>query len=201
MSSEKASLRRTIRAARREFVDKEAASKTIVEQVLAMPTYRDAKCVLWYLDVRDEVRTLDGVRRALSQQASVAIPWCDEKELRLFRLRDLAELETGRFGILEPRVSLRFEDDRLVNADSVDVTLVPGVAFDLSGGRLGHGAGFYDRFLSLGGGTRVGLAFECQLVDAVPMADHDVRVDWLVTESRVWDCRRGLGVHVCDSPW
>lgn len=164
-----------------------------------MPVYRDAKFAMWYVDVRDEVRTRAAIRDSLGGPVQVVVPWCDGMHLQLFRLREMADLETGRFGILEPKASLRRSSQHRVSAEEIDVILVPGVAFDANGGRLGHGAGFYDRFFSRCDGVRVGLAYECQLVDAIPMADHDVRVDWLVTETQVRDCRGGLGVHAGDS--
>jgi len=94
------------------------------------------------------------------------------------------ELEPGVFGIREP-VPSRCAP---VSLDAVDFVLVPGVVFDARGGRIGHGAGYYDRLLArCGPGTRlVAAAFEVQVVDEVPMEPHDRRVDLVVTELRAY---------------
>jgi 5-formyltetrahydrofolate cyclo-ligase len=79
-----------------------------------------------------------------------------------------------------------------VDPASIDTVLIPGSVFDVTGGRLGYGGGFYDRFLSNSApqATRIGLAFSRQLVDRVPMEPHDQYMDFLVTEEQIFDCKR-----------
>jgi len=94
------------------------------------------------------------------------------------------DLERGRFGIREPfGRCARFSVDRL------DLILVPGVAFDLQGGRLGRGRGYYDQLLQELPGTKCGVAFEEQVVDEVPMGEHDVRLDRILTPTRWVDLK------------
>jgi len=103
--------------------------------------------------------------------------------LRPLRIRNLdGDIEPGYHGISEPR-----DHCSSVAVESIEWVLVPGVAFDASGGRLGYGGGYYDRLLPLlcGKAPRVAGAFEAQLVDAVPAAPHDVGVDCIVTERRL----------------
>ena len=71
-----------------------------------------------------------------------------------------------------------------------ELVIVPGAAFDPSGGRIGYGGGYYDRFLGASGATTVALAFQCQLYEALPQDAHDKRVDMIVTEERTIDCRK-----------
>jgi 5-formyltetrahydrofolate cyclo-ligase len=104
----------------------------------------------------------------------------------------MEELEEGTYSILEPRAGLRDERDREVDIGEVDLAVVPGVAFDREGGRMGHGKGYYDRLL---GRARpdtplVGLAFECQLFAEIPMDENDVPMDKIITEREVY---RGRG--------
>ncbi|MBN1910696.1 MAG: 5-formyltetrahydrofolate cyclo-ligase, partial [Pirellulales bacterium] len=128
------------------------------------------------------------LNRALRGQKRVVVPYCDGPDLRLFRLTSLDELSPGAYGIPEPRPELRDLPDRRIEPDWLDLVLVPGVAFDRKGGRLGQGAGYFDRFLPTVPAhvPRVGLAFACQLFPKIPMAPHDVRMDCVVAESGIF---------------
>lgn len=168
--------------------DKDGVSARVLDRACGLPEYKHAKIVLYYVDARSEVRTGPHLAAALAAGKTVLVPWCDEKgELQLFRLNDPTELEVGMYDILEPPKSMRRRPDRVALAKDVDVAFIPGVAFDKHGGRVGHGKGYYDKLL---GGVRrdsplVALAFECQLFDGVPTDDHDVFMDYVVTEDRV----------------
>ena len=188
--SGKARLRKEAAAARRSQSDKDALSRLIIDQILCLSAYGDAGVVLWYVDVRDEVRTRHAIPNALSSDQTVVVPFCDGDELSLFRLESMNELAAGRFGILEPRNELRPLAEKSVSPRELDVLLVPGVAFDLGGGRLGHGKGFYDRLLSetMKTALRIGVAFDAQIVDQVPTDDHDEKMDFIATESGVRRC-------------
>ncbi|MCO8121180.1 5-formyltetrahydrofolate cyclo-ligase [Stieleria sp. TO1_6] len=186
----KESLRKTAAQARRLLADKDRISKLATDQLLAMPQYAQARRVMWYVDVRDELRTRDALQRVLVGDQQIAVPYCVGQQIRLCRLDQMQDLAVGAFGILEPRQQLRGQIDRNVSPNELDLVVVPGVAFDRRGGRLGHGHGFYDRLLAdvADRTVLVGLAFQCQVVNAVPTADHDVSMDWLVTETQVVRC-------------
>ena len=102
------------------------------------------------------------------------------------------DLAKGRYGIDEPTAEIRERPDRRVDIASVDLVIVPGVAFDSSGARLGHGKGYYDKLLENAKPEtpRVALAFECQMFEEIPMQDHDIFMDKVVTEDRVYN---GIG--------
>jgi 5-formyltetrahydrofolate cyclo-ligase len=93
----------------------------------------------------------------------------------------MLELAPRTLGILEPREQLRGVADRWMTADQMEMFLVPGVAFDRNGGRLGHGKGYYDRLLARTAPAtpKFALAFPRQLVDEIPMGPSDIRMDWL----------------------
>lgn len=185
LAEEKQNIRQLARARRRDQTDKDQLSQRIVETALLLPEAQAARTLLFYVDVRDEVRTRHALPKALSSDRRIIVPWCnDSGELELFHLEELSELEAGRYGILEPRLELRERPEKCLPPGELDAVLVPGVAFDRTGGRLGHGKGYYDRLL-----TRVrpdcsliGLAFECQLFEAIPMSEHDMRMKFVVTE-------------------
>lgn len=190
--AQKQTLRQQTLLRRRQQPDKDRLSQAIGDTLRARPEYRRATAVMSYVGVRDEVRTLPALEAILAEGKTLAVPYCDGDRLGLFRLEDLGELVEGYFGLLEPPAELRGRSDRQLEVARLNLVLVPGVAFDRQGGRLGHGRGYYDRLLAqLPQETvTVGLAFECQLVPTVPTMAHDVALDLVITEQAVY---RGRG--------
>ncbi|HBV96104.1 MAG TPA: 5-formyltetrahydrofolate cyclo-ligase [Desulfotomaculum sp.] len=164
----------------------EDISKTIMEKIIASDAYLKSHHIMVYVDFRNEVRTGRLIAHALAHGKRVSVPITDIKGKRLTpsELLDYpGDLEPGAWGILEPKKSLV----RPVGQEELDMVVVPGVAFDAGGNRLGYGGGFYDRFLP---GTRQGTvylapAFEVQMVDNVLPGPLDVPVHVIVTEKRV----------------
>ena len=144
-----------------------------------------------YVDFQNEVRTTRHFARFLdAPDASIIVPFCEDGEIVPFHLWSLDELEVGYRGILEPKASLRQEPDRIVDPEWIETVIVPGLAFDINGNRLGRGAGFYDRFLPKlpSTATIIGLAFECQVFESIPTERHDRPVDILITETQLRTC-------------
>ena len=160
-----------------------AASTAITARIAALPSFAAARTVLLTLPFRSEWDTLPLIDLALAAGKTVAAPRVNSatRMLDLHSLSDsVRELAPGAYGIPEPAATA----DR-VPPESVEWVLVPGVAFDRTGRRLGYGGGYYDRLLPLlGDATRVAGAFDLQVLDRVPWAPHDVRVDVIVTESQ-----------------
>ena len=102
----------------------------------------------------------------------------------------MSDLAAGAFEILEPLPVLRQLESRRVSPGEVDVAIVPGVAFDRQGNRLGHGAGYYDRLLAElpSSAYLISVAYECQMLEAIPHEPHDIGMDQVVTESDVYLC-------------
>lgn len=192
LAQRKTEIRQAAHAARKAQDDKETVSQTITDQVMRLGEYQQAYCVMWYVDVRDEARTRHALPAALESGKRVVIPYCVEGELELFHLEAMEELEIGMYKILEPRSDLREVASKKVDVSELDLILVPGVAFDARGGRTGHGKGYYDKLLENAKPETplVSLAFECQMFDEIPMQDHDIFMDKVVTESNVYD---GIG--------
>lgn len=191
LADQKTAIRTAAHAARKAQPDKEEVSVQITDRVMAMPEYRQAKCVMWYVDVRDEVRTRHALPAALEQQQKVVVPYCVDGELELFWLESMDELELGMYRILEPREALRGVAAKRVEPQELDFVMVPGVAFDRLGGRTGHGKGYYDKLLQHArpDAPLVALAFECQLFPEIPMQPHDIFMDAIVTEAEVYPGR------------
>jgi 5-formyltetrahydrofolate cyclo-ligase len=181
---EKTRLRREILARRDTELERPRRSGAIVERILNLPEYEAAALVSAFVGVGTEVDTLPFIETALARGKRVAVPWVDGRVLRLFDLARVGDLAPAPFGLLEPPPDLRADTSREVTPAEVDLFVVPGVAFDLDGGRLGHGRGYYDGLLARArtGVPFVAAAFECQLVERVPMSPRDVPMNMIATE-------------------
>ncbi len=182
---------------RRQQQGKDRLSQAICGQLATLPEYVEAQTVMFYVDFDDEVRTRHFFPIAWQQGKRIVVPYCvpgppaarDANQIGLFPLKTFDELTVGTWGILEPKLALRNREDRKIDARQLDLIVVPGVAFDRTGGRLGHGKGYYDRLLAQvrPDATLVALAFECQLFPAVPMQPHDVPMHKVITEKTVYE--------------
>ena len=192
LSERKNEIRKAAHAARKDQLDKEAVSKRITDRVMEQPEYTAANCVMWYVDVRDEARTRHALPECVASDKRIVVPYCVDGELVLFHLESMDELEIGMYKILEPRAELRDVAEKHVGVKDLDLILVPGVGFDAKGGRTGHGKGYYDKCLENARAETplIALAFECQMFDEIPMQDHDIYMDKVITEDRVYE---GLG--------
>lgn len=164
-------------------------SLRIFERLENTDVFTGATSIMAYIAFRNEVDTLPIIRYCLSSGKKVIVPISKKKgrQLLLSELRDPdRELRPGTYGILEPLPQFI----RPFPKEGLDLILVPAVAFDPSGYRIGYGAGYYDRFLgSLDKKIpAIGLAFELQLVDKVPAEPTDLPVDYIVTEDRIINC-------------
>jgi len=167
-----------------------AASAAIAERIVALPSFAAAHTLLVTLPFRTEWDSRLVATYALAAGKIVASPRVDPaaRMLTLHRVTDLArDVAPGYRDIPEPRAHCP-----ILVAGAIDWVLVPGVAFDVGGRRLGYGGGYYDRLLPLVSPAtpRVAGAFDAQLVDAVPYGPHDLVVDWIITETRVLELRR-----------
>ena len=184
----KAAIREQARKNRVAQKDKEAVSRAICARFMVLPAYSAARTVMWYVDAGSEVRTRHTLPEALGHGKRVVVPWCvvETNTLELFHLTDMTELVEGAYKILEPKPELRHLPNKVVRPQELDLVMVPGTAFDLRGGRMGQGKGYYDRLLSTArpNAPLVGMAFDCQVFDEIPVAPHDVFMDLVLTETR-----------------
>lgn len=188
--AEKAGIRRRMLAARLALGadERRARSARVAARVAELPAWRSARRVHAYVGaVGGEVETEPLLQGALARGVEVVCPRVEGREIASYRVDDLAGLVPGPRGLREPSP----DPARLVDPSTFDLVLVPGLAFDRAGGRIGFGAGYYDRFLAgLADRTAtVGLAFSLQLLDRVPQTEADVPVDWIVTEREAIDGR------------
>jgi 5-formyltetrahydrofolate cyclo-ligase len=188
----KQQIREQAHANRNAQPDKDALSQRICATFAALPEYAAAGTVLFYVDVRSEVRTRHYLPTALTHGKKIVVPWCnDQGELELFHLENMDELSIGMYRILEPRPELRQLSHKQLAPHELDLVMVPGVAFDRTGARMGHGKGYYDKLLqhARADAPLVALAFECQLFPEIPTAAHDIFMDKIITEKAVYEGR------------
>lgn len=184
----KNAIRKQAHENRKNQLDKDAVSQRIVDRFCDLPEYHAAKTVMFYVDVRDEVRTRQALPQALQSGKRIVVPYCVDGELELFWLEDMNELELGMYKILEPKAELRTVASKRLQPEDLDLVMVPGVAFDRNGGRTGHGKGYYDKLLqhARADAPLIALAFECQMFEKIPAEDHDIYMDKVVTEDAVY---------------
>ncbi|MCX6799089.1 MAG: 5-formyltetrahydrofolate cyclo-ligase [Candidatus Diapherotrites archaeon] len=185
-------LARMRHSAKRNALSKEAVhgkSARIAELFMQLPEAQRAKTILVYVGVRNEVQTTALIEKLLSLGKRVVVPVTDfkKKELLLSELRGLQELEEKEFGLMEPKK----EAFRTVKPEELDLIVVPGVAFDRSGGRIGMGFGYYDKLLRRipRKTLLVGFCFSENLDEKLPCESHDARMQVVITDAGVIECR------------
>lgn len=187
--STKSSIRIKILALRNPLSIEEIKEKSasIKEKLFSMEVFRNSKVVFFYVSVGSEVQTHDMIKEILDKK-KVAVPMPEKanKTLSASELLNFNELEPGSFSILEPKK----EFVRIVNPKDLDLVVVPGIAFDKKGNRIGHGRGYFDRFLENISVPKIALAYEMQIVDNIPADKNDVGVDFIVTEKRIIRCEK-----------
>jgi len=190
---EKDELRKLAMELRRAATREERLEKSarIMERLFQTEQFRCAKSVMLFCSKDGEVDTGPMLKRALELGKRVSVPITDteQKKLSLSELSDPdRELGRGAFNIPEPRK----EHLRPVRVEEVDLFVVPGLAFDAFGNRLGFGYAYFDGLLAERRKTAgcIGLAYEAQVLPSVPVEPHDVPVQKVVTEARVLECRR-----------
>jgi len=155
--------------------------------------FNNSTNIMVYLDFRNEVKTDLIINYCLKDGKKIYIPVCipETREICISRIESLNELQSGHYGIREPIE----EHIRLADSSLINLALIPGVVFDSSGNRIGFGAGYYDRFIKrLQPCTvKAALAYSFQVIDSVPSDDHDVPMDYIITEKGTINCRHDNG--------
>lgn len=160
-------------------------SQKIVENLRSLPEYRQAKKVLLYCPIKGEPDLTPLFEEVISEKELI-LPKVNGEELKLYKVETPSCLSVGAFGILEPTKG------KEVSPQELDFVVVPGVAFDLRGYRLGFGKGFYDRLLKKTRATKVGVAYSFQVLERVPNDAWDVPVDIILTEKFIRRLRNGV---------
>ncbi len=181
----KDALREATRTKRRslspEFIKK--ASDKIKDTVLELECLKNAQLVMVYLSAFKEPDTFALISALLNAGKEICVPITDVDAFTITpsRLLSLDSLKKGAYGIYEPKEKIS------VPVSQIDVAFIPGIAFTSSGDRLGFGKGYYDRFLADFKGMKIGIGYDFQITDKIPTDEHDIKMDMIVTEKRIYN--------------
>jgi 5-formyltetrahydrofolate cyclo-ligase len=177
---DKHDLRQQIRTQRKEIQDRGPKNQAIADRLEAHPLFQKANTILFYVSNDEEVDTHSLIKKVLDQK-TVIVPTIDPKtdSIHLFHLEQWGDLSDGHYGILE--VS---QPDRKPFEGDLDLIIVPGIAFDQNGHRLGYGKGYYDSLLKHHDAPTIGLGYDIQLTSDLPNEPHDVSLDFVLTETQ-----------------
>ncbi|MBI4173545.1 MAG: phosphoribosylamine--glycine ligase [Candidatus Aenigmarchaeota archaeon] len=169
--------------------DRSGKSAAACAHLQRLPGYRNAKSILFYVSAGTEVHTHDLIMQAVKAGKQVVVPSVNAQQqvLELAEIKSFWELAPGNYGILEPKPEYR----RPFDPGRAELAIIPGLAFDWNGNRLGRGKGYFDRLLPQLHCPKIALAYAAQLVEVVPATFRDARVDKIVTESGVIECNSG----------
>lgn len=174
--------------------EREEKSRDIREKLFAMDVYKEAPCILSYVNYKSEVMTESILSQALADGKQLFVPKVSGQEMEFYQITALEELSPGYQGIREPSAGKSFAEVReslSKQGAPLPLMLIPGAAFDAKRHRIGYGAGFYDKYLQKTAEAGISLhtlalGFECQMVQDIPAEAHDVRPDMLLTEQHFY---------------
>lgn len=168
------------------ITDREKKSRLIANKFFDTAYYAGSNNILVYYPFRSEIDVRFIIRQALKDSKNIIFPKIYKKELKLFYVSNPSkQLEKGSYGIMEPIPRLC----KSAGPSDIDLAIVPGVGFDKNLNRIGYGGGFYDKLLLLIPEEikKIALCFNIQIVDRVPISEHDIKIDLLITESKIYN--------------
>ena len=182
---DKKKTRQRVLQQRRAFsaTEKTPAEQQMLKFLQSWDVFKQAETIHIFISKTDEPDTSPIIESAWESGKTVAVPCVVPESFELFhsQLKSFEDLSSGALGVLEPSPEGRIA----MNPESFDLVIIPGVAFDRQGGRLGYGKGYYDRFLEQTAAFRLALAFNFQVLEKVPTEKHDVPMNGVLTESGI----------------
>lgn len=161
--------------------DKKERDVCILNKFLQTLEYKNSKVIFIYIGYSSEIDTSNFIKRFIEDKKVVCVPRTNYKKkyMDAVIIHSLDNLSKDKYGILEPD-----EDINPIEVDAIDLVILPGLAFDNKGGRLGYGGGYYDKYLSniSDNAVKVALCYDFQVIDTVPMEEHDICTDLLITD-------------------
>lgn len=161
---------------------KEVMDNNIIEKLMMNETYKTARGIFIYIGFGSEINTKIIIKEALNSGKEVYVPKVIKKDMILIKIDSLENLVTSSYGILEP-----VGDKSDFDVNKLGLIVMPGVAFDKAGNRLGYGGGYYDKFLEHNQieCKKIALAYDFQVLENLEVEEHDIKVDLIITENQV----------------
>ncbi len=168
-----------------DVTEKENKDKKILDRFYDSKYYKESKHIFVYISYGSEINTKEIINKAFKDNKKVYVPRTEFKTrlMDAVEIKSLDNLIKSSYGALEPS-----KEEPYIDPNELDLIVVPGLAFDRNGGRMGYGAGFYDRYFkkiskeNLSKVIKLALTYDFQLLDEVPMSEQDVPVDYIITE-------------------
>lgn len=180
----KPDLKRRLRAERIRMSKRAVREKSlcIYRRLVDVPAYQLARCIACYVSIKNEVDTRTVIPKSIGSGKRVGVPITrEEGDMDFQAIAGLSDLRPVHYGLREPVPN----PPMVLLPHTIDLILVPGIAFDRLGHRIGSGGGYYDRFLVRTEAVRIGLSYGFQIIDRVPAEPHDVKMDLIITENEV----------------
>lgn len=162
---------------------KKKYDEKIYSNFIESDLYKSSNNIFIYVSYGSEVNTIKLIERFLKDKKKVFVPKINfsTREMFAIKIETLDVLVKNKFGILEPKYL-----DRYIKEEDLDIILMPGAVFDLNGNRIGYGGGYYDRYLkNTDKKNKIALAYSIQLTDEIPSENHDIKVDYIITEKNI----------------
>lgn len=159
------------------------ASKKMQKRINKVYAFKDAQKIGLYYPIGSEILTQDIIQELISKGKDVFLPKVTGENIEFRKIEDFGSLEIGNFDIMEPK------EDCMVN-NNLDIIVVPTVGISPTGIRLGYGHGFYDKFLARNRTTTISLILEKQIIKNIPKSEHDINIDWIITEDRMFQTQK-----------
>jgi 5-formyltetrahydrofolate cyclo-ligase len=163
-----------------DYEDVEQKSKKIIEVLKEDPDYKKAKAIMFYISKDKEVDTQELLKEAIKKK-TIIVPKVTNRGLICCKIIDLKNMNYSCFGTLEPK------EEITCDVTKIDLIIVPGIAFDTLGNRIGYGKGYYDNLLKTAKCKKIGLAYSFQVVKKVPVDSWDVKIDKLITDQQSYN--------------
>lgn len=171
-------------------------SKKIAKTLLESDYYKDSNSIFSYVSFPPEVDTISIIEQAWQDDKTVYVPKVKGKQLIFYKIYDFETLIRSKFGILEPVEGVHGAYGQESKFSELKLMVTPGLAFDPSGNRIGYGAGYYDRFFTEhkeDNFIKIALAYDFQMQNQIEAEEHDIKVDFIITPNKIYDCKRRNG--------
>lgn len=176
-------IRSELKAKRRALTaeDQSEMSRAITDNFLSLSNYKNVDTVMVYMSAFKEPSTGGIIETLKRDSKNIIVPISNTDDFTITPSYFSETLKSGAYGIPEPQ--------NIAKADikDIDIALIPGIAFDTSGARIGFGKGYYDRFLSEFKGIKIGICYDFQVLSDIPSSDHDIKMDMIITEKRIYN--------------
>jgi 5-formyltetrahydrofolate cyclo-ligase len=159
------------------------ASKKMQKRINKVYAFKDAQKIGLYYPIGSEILTQDIIQELISKGKEVFLPKVTGESMEFRKIDDFASLERGNFDIMEPKEDCKVDND-------LDIIVVPTVGISPTGVRLGYGHGFYDKFLAKNDIMTISLTLEKQIIKNIPKSEHDINMDWIITEDRMFQTQK-----------